>query len=191
MLLALVAVIVAIVLIVVRPSFGGAAKGAPSPTGASSAPPSTTAPGATASAAPADADGAPCRPENVVVEAVSDKVSYAAGEMPQLSMRVTNTGKNACSLNVGTKAQVFTISSGKEQYWSSTDCLADATDQQVTLPPNKPLASAAPIVWDRTRSAKDTCQGTRPAAPVAGASYHLTVSVGGITSGATRQFLLY
>lgn len=197
-LLALLAVIVAIVLIVIRPSFGGPAKGAGSPSPSSTAQPVSSAapaanasPSAAASVAPADAEGAPCRAENIVVEAVSDKVSYAAGEQPQLSMRVTNTGKNSCTLNVGTKAQEFKISSGNEQYWSSLDCLVDATDQQVTLAPNKPLASAAPLVWDRTRSAKDTCQGSRPAVPAGGASYHLSVSVGGFTAGVTRQFLLY
>ena len=106
-------------------------------------------------------------------------------------MTITNTGSNTCALNVGTAAQVFTIASGKETYWSSTDCQVDAVDATVLIAPGTPVSSAQPIVWDRTRSTPETCGGARTAAPGGGASYHLSVSVSGFESGATKQFLLY
>ena len=54
------------------------------------------------------------------------------------------------------------------------------------------VSSAAPLVWDRTRSAVSSCKDdSRPRAPGGGASYHLTVSIGGIQSPETAQFLLY
>ena len=189
-LLGLVAVIVAIVLIFVRPgaSQGDDAGIAPESTRSSApaTPEATTIP-----TEPVAVDGDPCAPEKVTVEAVTDKTSYNAGEQPQLSVTITNTGKNICVLNAGTKAQAFTVTSGTEVYWTSTDCQVDAIDAEVSLAPNTPISSSAPIVWDRTRSTPDTCEGPREAVPAGGASYHLTVSVDGFASAETKQFQLY
>jgi hypothetical protein len=185
--LGLVAVLVIIFLIVVKP-------------GASSGEPAKTLPTAlttdAASAAPAHAasatDGAVCDPQKVRVEAITDAVDYDPGQQPQLSVSITNTGKNACVLNVGTSQQVFTISSGTDVYWTSSDCQTGATDAEMTLKPGKTVSSATPIAWDRTRSAPGTCQSpTRESAPAGGASYHLSVAVAGIESASPKQFLLY
>lgn len=204
-LLGLVAVVIAIVLVVVRPgaSQGDEVTQSLPPTTPASSPasdaPATDAPATDDADEPASseppaepaADGAPCAEGQIIVEAVTDAQVYASGEQPKLSVTITNTGANTCALNVGTAAQVFTVSSGKETYWSSTDCQVDAVDAMVLLAPGKPVSSTQPIVWDRTRSTPETCGGPRTAAPAGGASYHLTVSVSGFESGATKQFLLY
>jgi len=140
---------------------------------------------------PTAADGDACAEKNVLVEAMTDKTVYEAGEQPQLSVTITNTGKNVCVLNVGTKAQVFTITSGEEVYWLSTDCQVDPIDAEVSLTPGTPISSGVPIVWDRTRSTVDTCSGPRETVPADGASYHLSVAVDGFESAATKQFQLY
>ncbi|GAA1846586.1 hypothetical protein GCM10009750_36250 [Agromyces salentinus] len=187
MLIGLFAVVVAIVLIIVRP---GGAQGEPKtePTAPATSTPETTTIPTEATAV----DGDPCSPEQITVEPVTDKTVYEAGEQPQLSVTVTNTGKNVCVLNAGTAAQVFTIKSGEEQYWTSTDCLVDPVDAEVSLKPGTPVSSAAPIVWDRTRSTPETCEGAREAVPSGGASYHLTVSVDGYESAdLSKQFQLY
>lgn len=188
-LLGLVAVIVAVVLIFVRPgSSQGDEAQAPenTPSATPDAPEATTIP-----TEPAAVDGDPCAPEKVTVEAVTDKSSYEAGEQPKLSVTITNTGKNICVLNAGTKAQVFTITSGTEAYWTSTHCQVDPIDAEVSLAPGTPISSSAPIVWDRTRSTLETCEGPREAVPAGGASYHLAVSVDGFESAETKQFQLY
>ncbi|MFF2275543.1 hypothetical protein [Agromyces sp. NPDC058126] len=185
-LLGIVAVIVAIVLIIVRP---GASEGGEVPP--TSSPTESTSPETAIPTEPTAADGDPCGPEQITVEAITDKSSYAAGEQPQLSVEITNTGKNVCVLNAGTKAQVFTITSGDEVYWTSTDCQTDAIDAEVSLTPGTPISSSAPIVWDRTRSTPETCDGPREAVPAGGASYHLAVSVDGFESAEQKQFLLY
>ena len=197
-LLGLVAVIVAVVLIFVRP---GSSQG--DEPDAAAAPPATdaatekTAPPTVIPTEPAEpaeppaADGDPCSPEKVTVEAVTDKTIYEAGEQPQLSMTITNTGENICVLNAGTKVQVFTITSGEEVYWRSSDCQVDPIDAEVSLTPATPISSTVPIVWDRTRSSVDTCGGPREAVPSGGASYHLSVVVDGFESGSSKQFLLY
>ncbi|WP_448005957.1 hypothetical protein [Agromyces bauzanensis] len=188
-LLGLIAVIVAVVLIIVRP---GSSQGDETDAPGATNPPATD--GAATTAIPTEptaADGDACAAKNIVVEAVTDKSSYEAGEQPQLSVTITNIGKNICVLNAGTKAQVFTITSGEEVYWLSTDCQVDPIDAEVSLTPGTPVSSSVPIVWDRTRSSVETCDGPREAVPAGGASYHLAVSVDGFESAAKKQFLLY
>ena len=139
----------------------------------------------------ANASGKACSPSVVDVEAITDANSYAAGVKPQLSFSITNAGGVACVFNAGTAKQVFTITSGTEVYWKSTDCQTDPTNTKIMLEPGKTLTSS-PISWDRTRSDPSTCKSTdRPAVPAGGASYHLKVEVDGVTSGSTKQFLLY
>ena len=187
-LIGLIAVIVAVVLIIVRPGASQGDDGATpstSPTTAPTPDPTTIPTEATA------ADGDPCSPEKVLVEAVTDKSAYEAGEQPQLSVTITNTGKNICVLNAGTAQQVFTITSGEEPYWTSTDCQVDAIDAEVSLTPGTPISSAVPIVWDRTRSSPETCAGPRETVPAGGASYHLSVSVDSFASAESKQFQLY
>jgi hypothetical protein len=191
-LLGLLAVIAVIVLIIVRPGASQGDEADPS------APPATTEAAVQETAPPTAipteataADGAACTAEQITVEPVTDKIEYAAGEQPQLSVTLTNTGENICVLNAGTKAQVFTIQSGDDVYWSSTHCQVDPIDAEVSLAPDTPISSTVPIVWDRTRSSPDTCGGGREAAPAGGASYHLAVTVDGFESATTKQFLLY
>ncbi|WP_130353573.1 hypothetical protein [Agromyces ramosus] len=197
-LLGLLAVIVAIVLVIVRPgsSQGGepdaAGTASPSPDAAASDEPTeSTQPPTAIPTEPTAVDGDRCKERDIVVEPVTDKTVYEGGEQPQLSVTITNTGKNVCVLNAGTKAQVFTIISGEEQYWVSTDCQVDPIDAEVSLTPGTPISSSVPIVWDRTRSSTETCDTPRESVPAGGASYHLSVSVDGFASAATKQFQLY
>jgi hypothetical protein len=196
-LLGIVAVIVAVVLVFVRPGASqGDDVGVTTPASAP-ATDATTEPtdaaeqpsGEPASEPPADGD--PCRPEQITVEAVTDKAVYAAGELPKLSVTITNAGSNTCVMNVGTAAQVFAVTSGNDAYWTSTDCQVDAVDADVSIEPGTPVSSSEPITWDRTRSSADTCGGERTTVPAGGASYHLNVAVDGIESAQSKQFLLY
>lgn len=132
-----------------------------------------------------------CVPGAISVEALTDKQSYASGENPQLSIRLTNTGGTDCTLDVGTSAQSFTISSGSDVWWRSTDCQTEPSSMIVLLKAGQQVTSAAPLTWDRTRSDVGTCQGDRPKAPGGGATYHLSVSIGGVASTTTAAFQLY
>ena len=179
--LGLLFLIVIIVLIVVRPGSGAGL------------PASTPTPTTAATDAPAAANTAPtaCDPAAVTVEALTDAVTYQPGQKPELSLSITNTGTVPCVINAGTSKQVFTISSGQDIYWTSTDCQSAAADAEVTLQPGVPVSSTTPIAWDRVRSNAATCdESTRTAAPAGGASYHLAVSVDGIASATPKQFIL-
>ncbi|MFK4790682.1 hypothetical protein [Microbacterium sp. ZW T5_56] len=144
------------------------------------------------SGAPMSTEPQACTAQQVSVTAATDKDQYAAGENPQLTLTLSNTSAAPCTLDVGTALQVFSISSGSDVYWRSTDCQANPTNQAATIEAGQTVSSQTPVIWDRTRSDPATCDDpNREVAPAAGASYHLTVSIGGIASTETRQFLLY
>lgn len=187
-------VILIVSLIVWRLGAGGGESRATSAGSSASGVAASEAPSASATPAEAVAvaDGAPCDPAQLQVEAVTDAVSYEAGQQPLLSLSLTNTASNTCLINAGTAAQVFTISSGTDVYWTSTDCQSDASDAEVSLRPGVAVTSSDPIVWDRTRSSVDTCDAvTRDGAPAGGAAYNLSVTVDGIQSAVSKQILLY
>ncbi|MFB8146011.1 hypothetical protein ACFC1W_04620 [Microbacterium sp. NPDC056003] len=134
----------------------------------------------------------PCVGSDITVEAVTSQESYSNDQVPSFSIRLTNDGDADCTLNVGTSGQVFTVTSGSDTWWRSTDCQSEPSDMVVLLTAGQTVSSASPLTWDRTRSAVGTCDDeTRPRAPGGGASYHLAVEIGGVASTETTQFLLY
>lgn len=161
--------------------------GEPSPSTAESADPSPD-PSPDPSESPAIVA---CTDADVTVTAVTDADAYAAGELPKLSIALKNTSAQDCTMNVGSSTQKFTITSGSDVWWNSTDCQSDPSDMIVTLEAGASVTSSTPVVWDRTRSSKETCaEKNRPRAPGGGASYHVMVSIGGFESAQPKQFLL-
>lgn len=143
---------------------------------------------------PPEAPAAPaaCQASDIEVEAKTDAESYASGALPKLSISLTNRGEGDCTIDVGSSLQTFTVSSGADVWWRSTDCQQNPSSMIVTLAAGQTATSAEPVVWDRTRSSVDTCDNeNRPRAPGAGASYHVSVSIGGFASVATRQIFLH
>ena len=179
-----------------KPQSQSTAEALPVPSGGAPAPSGT----AVAEAPPEGATGetpsptptaAPCVAADISVKAVTSQSSYTGDESPQFGIELTNNGAD-CTLNVGTSAQSFTVMSGSDVWWRSTDCQSEPSDMIVLLAAGQTVSSATPLTWDRTRSAVDTCAAeTRPRAPGGGASYHLSVEIGGIPSTASTQFLLY
>ena len=134
----------------------------------------------------------PCIARDVTVDAVTDQDTYEPGQNPQLTIRLTNNGATDCTLNVGTSGQSFTIVSGTDVWWRSTDCQSEPSDMVVLLAAGQSVSSAAPLTWDRTRSSVGSCDDpNRQSAPGGGASYHLSVEIGGIASTQAKQLLLY
>ena len=199
LLIGVLAVIAIIVLIIVRPgsssNVDGAGDAAPASTTAPATPAAAgdtpaTEPGAIPAEPAADGQAAPCDAASIVVTPVTDADTYAAGVNPQISISLTNTGTAACSINVCTAQQVYTVTSGSEKYWTSTDCQTAPSDMPTVIAAGATLSST-PFTWDRTRSAADTCASTdRPQVPAGGASYHLDATIGGFTSATSKQFIL-
>ncbi|UNK71415.1 hypothetical protein [Microbacterium sp. H1-D42] len=132
-----------------------------------------------------------CAAADIVVEAQTDADTYAAGELPELSIKLTNRGEHDCTMNVGSATQKFTVTSGSDEWWRSTDCQTAPSDMIVTMKAGKSVSSATPVIWDRTRSSVDTCEDkNRPRAPGGGASYHVNVEIGGFESETSKQVIL-
>lgn len=157
---------------------------------------------ATASPSPDASDGATdapatpaivaCTAKDIEVAAVTDADTYDSAALPKLSISLTNHGASDCTIDVGSATQVFTVMSGADVWWRSTDCQEDPSSMIATLPAGATVVSKDPVVWDRTRSAVETCADVnRPRAPGGGASYHVSVSIGGFAGLATTQILLY
>ncbi|MFD5215425.1 hypothetical protein [Microbacterium sp. NPDC058345] len=171
----------------------------PAPTSTTTAGPT---PSGTSSGSPAPTDSTEptpsetpqiiaCTAKDVEVTAVTDADTYGADDLPQLSIALANISDQDCTINVGSSTQKFTISSGSDVWWRSTDCQTDPSDMIVTLPAGTDVSSVTPVVWDRTRSSVDTCdQKNRARAPGGGASYHLAVEIGGFESAMTKQIIL-
>jgi hypothetical protein len=185
LLLALVVIVagLAVVLSLLPRMTGSDAEPSPTPTVALPTLYPTTSPGATPGAAPA------CTADSVAVTAVTDATSYAPGEDPQLSLSLANISSTDCVIDAGTSGQVFTITSGSDPVWTSTDCQTNGSSLEILLQAGTSVTGSA-ITWDRTRSSPDTCSGGREAVEGGGAAYNLSVSVAGIPSGSTTQFLL-
>ncbi|MGB3375012.1 MAG: hypothetical protein WBA87_07730 [Microbacterium sp.] len=202
-------VILIVVLIAVVAGGVWLALAQPWKTTASAPPVATTAPTPTASVSPTTGPTSPtptessspgpsetpgivaCEQGDVEVAAVTDSDTYAADKLPQLSIRLTSKSAVDCTLNVGSSTQKYTVTSGGDVWWRSTDCQADPSDMIVTLKAGTTVSSATPVVWDRTRSSVDTCgEKHRARAPGGGASYHVSVSIGGFDSVSSRQIIL-
>jgi hypothetical protein len=139
----------------------------------------------------ADADGStPCDPEVIVLTPVTDKTEYQAGENPMISMSITNSGSSACTYNVGTDAQLYSIVSGEDPIWNSRDCQTDAAPFEQVLQPGVPMTTT-PFAWDRTRSSTDTCASEREQVTAGGATYRLSVELGEAKSLEDAPFLLF
>lgn len=133
-----------------------------------------------------------CEAKDIEVAAVTDAESYPSGALPKLSISLTNKGAKDCTMDVGSTTQVFTVSSGADVWWRSTDCQENPSSMIATLKAGTTVTSKDPVVWDRTRSSVETCdQENRQRAPGGGASYHVEVSIGGFPSLSTAQILLY
>jgi hypothetical protein len=182
-------VILAIAMIVGRLTSSSGAENDPA---AAVASPATTP---VATSDPADeTDGVTiqeCDPALLEVEAMTDADEYQADVQPKLSFRITNTGTDVCTANVGTSTQVYTISTGPDVVWTSTDCQEDPTDQLLTLEPDVPVSST-PFSWERVRSSADTCDlEVREPVVAEGATYSLEVEAAGAPSLDPKTFLLY
>ena len=134
----------------------------------------------------------PCNPDAITLEAITDSTEYPAQQQPLISMKITNLGAAACTLNVGTDAQEYRITSGSDDIWNSRDCQTAPAEQPITLEPGVDNAqSTTPFPWDRTRSSTDTCDTTRTEVAAGGGTYKLSVLLGDIESAESKAFLLY
>ncbi|MFQ4147957.1 hypothetical protein AAGW05_04560 [Arthrobacter sp. LAPM80] len=144
--------------------------------GAVSAPVATGSP---AQAKPAAKPGTPpsavCDESGIKVSAAVDKPSYGADEEPVLTLRVTNSGKASCDINVGTSQMQYQITSGEDIIYNSKFCQVDPSDLVKTLAPG--ASESANMVWKVKRNAPD-CAKVVSQPGRGGATYSLVATLG-------------
>ena len=162
---------------------------APAMEAGAAAPAATAAPAASKPAASKPASGeapaeepAPDAPKlcpgaSVQVAATTDATSYPAGVSPMLTMTITNSGTEACDVNVGTSQMEFLVTSGSDRIFSSVDCMQASQDLIRTIEPNS--VETAKFGWERLRSAPGCTQV--PSNPNPG-TYMFTARLGEISS---------
>ncbi|MCU1531724.1 MAG: hypothetical protein JWO49_1295 [Arthrobacter sp.] len=134
-----------------------------------------TAPAATST--PTAANG--CDQKLVTVTAATDKALYAAGEMPLLTLKVTNGNKVPCEVNIGTSQMEFLITSGSDRIFSSRDCQAENADLVKTLAPGQ--SESAKFPWKRNRTVPG-CALIKSKPGADGAAYVFTARLANKTS---------
>lgn len=171
------------------PATASASSPAPASSGTASPASNTASSGpSSGSATPSGSPGpstsaeaaAKCAPEDIGLESATDKSTYASGDDPVLEMKITNSGSEDCSLNVGTSQQEFKIVSGSDRIFSTTDCRTDATDSVMTLKAG--ATESARFTWNRSRSApgcKKVATKPRPG------TYSFTATLGAVDSDKT------
>lgn len=179
----LLAIIVFVVLLIVKPGSGG-------PRDAQDVEVPKDLASETTAAPTEDGETAACAAGQLKVTPITDKTDYAAGELPQLALQVENTGTDPCSADLGTADMEFAVSSGDDEVWRSQDCQTNPESLPVILDPGKAVTTEA-MQWDRTRSSAETCDITRDPVSADGASYHLRVTAAGVQGTGTAQFLLF
>ncbi len=161
------------------PTSTDASSATPTSTDASSATPTSTAPAAQAPL-PAAAPSGVCNEAGIKVSAAVDKAQYAAGVDPKLTLRVTNTGKAPCNINVGTSQMEFKVTSGEDIVFNSRDCQADSTNLVKGLQPG--ASETASFTWKRNRSAAGCAKVTATPGP---GTYVFMATLGKWSSGKT------
>jgi hypothetical protein len=144
-------------------------------------------PTASASETPSIPATPTCDQSLVTVSASTDKASYAAGENPLLTLKVTNGGKVACEVNLGTSQMEYTVTSGSDRIFSSVDCQAESSDLVKTLAPGQ--SETANFPWQRNRTVPGC--GAVSAKPGAGGAYYLFVARLGTKSSTKAVFQLH
>jgi hypothetical protein len=150
------------------PSADPAASGEPEPSDSGSAEGEGTSDAPTAEA---------CRPGDIAVTASTDQQAYGVSAEPVLTMTIVNEGETPCTVDAGTGQQDFTVASGSDRIFSTSDCLADPSSLDIELAPGQ--EETARFTWERERSAPG-CKDV-PAKPRPG-TYNFTAKLGDVTS---------
>jgi hypothetical protein len=113
--------------------------------------------------------GDQCDPTDVVVGVTPNGTVFKGKEHPRFGLSVVNTGKRACTFDVGPKALLIRISSGPDRVWSSAQCVSGGPSPQML---QRGVPYLATLDWDRRR-----CAGGSHAAP---GTYVISVGAPGL-----------
>jgi hypothetical protein len=114
--------------------------------------------------------GDQCDAADVVVGITPTGTVFKGKQHPRFGLSVVNTGRRACTFDVGPKALLIRISSGSDRVWSSAQCVGGAGSNLQMLQRGVPYLAS--LDWDRRR-----CNSETRAAP---GTYVIAVAAPGI-----------
>lgn len=159
-----------------RPSVPEAAPAPVASQTGTGSPQASADPSAQASAEPAE-----CVEGDVVVTASTAQATHGPADNPVLVMTIKNAGSTECMVNVGTSQQDFSVMSGADRIFSTSDCVEDPTDTEIMVKPG--ASETARFTWTRVRSApgcKFVAAKPRPG------TYGFTAKLGDVSSETAR-----
>lgn len=124
---------------------------------------------------PGTKPSAVCDEAGIMVSAAVDKPSYGPDENPILTLRVTNSGKAPCNINVGTSQMEYVITSGDDVIFNSKNCQLEPNDLVKNLAPG--ASESANMVWQVNRNAPE-CAPVFSKPGRGGATYVLVTTLG-------------
>lgn len=116
-----------------------------------------------------------CDEAGIKVTAAVDKPAYGPHEQPVLTLRVTNSGKAPCDINVGTSQMQYQITSGEDIIFNSKNCQVDPGDLVKNLAPG--ASETANLVWKVKRNAPG-CEKVVSEPGRGGATYGFVATLG-------------
>jgi len=140
--------------------------------------------------------GNACAPADISVVGIvanaagSSQSAFAAGINPYFGFQITNNSATDCTFDVGTLTTFYKVTSGTETIWTSEQCdRTTLTAMPIVLKAGQMIPSDLSD-WFRVYSSVKGCGPEQNPVKGDGASYHLDVSVGGVSAKDTVQFLL-
>jgi len=122
-----------------------------------------------------------CSDDAITVRARLDRKSFPAGNKPELSMVIRNTGDVACLREVGPRANELKITSGGYHVWASKHCFTGKKSNVVLLDPGQRAETT--LRWNGRVSKKGCPDKTAQAKP---GSYELVAINGDVKSKAAK-----
>lgn len=142
----------------------------------------TTSPTPTASTsaqvAPDD-PSRPCTSADVTLATTPTPESPTIGTEPAFDVAITHTGTSPCTLSTDADGTELAISSGNDQYYSTTWCPEDPGFESTSWILQEGDTEALQVVWPGIWQDED-CGG--PVSDVRPGTYNAAVSIGGITA---------
>lgn len=159
-----------------EPTADASDEASPSPSASDEASPSPSASDESADETEA-APESTCEEDQLSVTAATDQSEYGSDEEPVFEMSITNDGDQPCDTNVGSNQQVFTVTSGSDRIFATTDCQVEGNDQMMTLEPGQTETSR--FTWSKVRTQPGCEESTEE---LSSGTYQLEVAMGSVTS---------
>ncbi len=140
--------------------------------------------------------GTACAPADISVVGIvanaagSSQSAFASDINPYFGYQITNNSAADCTFDVGALTTFYKVTSGTETIWTSEQC------DRTTLTAMPMVLKAGQMTpsdlgeWFAVYSSVKGCGSEQNKVKADGASYHLDVSVGGVSAKDTVQFLL-